>query len=134
MIEAYLILANRIRIEINDIEAQLLTFVLFLEQVGRISFLGTFAGAFVFELAHIEGVVEALGGHEVVMGVHLYNLAAIEDHDIMRIADGAQTVGDDEAGTPFHQALQAFLDQFFRACIHIAGSLIEDHASWGWRP
>ena len=57
----------------------------------------------------------------------LDDLTAIEHHDLGRVADGGQAVGDREAGLAFHQLTQTFLDQFLGAGVDVAGGLVQDH-------
>ena len=45
---------------------------------------------------------------------------------LVRIADGGQAVGDDEAGAAVHQAQQRFLDSGFGARVHAGGGLVQD--------
>jgi hypothetical protein len=40
--------------------------------------------------------------------------------------DGAQTVGDDEAGAPFHQRVQRSLDDLLGGGVHAARRLVQD--------
>jgi len=53
--------------------------------------------------------------------------AMIIDHqDLVGVADGAQPVGDDQAGAVCHKRTQALLDKQLGARIHRAGGLVQD--------
>ena len=51
-------------------------------------------------------MVEALGGQKLAMRAAFDYLALLQDQDLVRITDGAQSVGDYEAGTAVEQFLQ----------------------------
>src|SRR5262245_48858021 len=48
------------------------------------------------------------------------------DQDLIRLANSAQSVGDDKTGAVQHEAFERFLDQLFRRRIHAGGGLVED--------
>ena len=50
----------------------------------------------------------------------------VHDQDQVRGQDGAQAVGDDDAGPPGHDPLQGILDQRFGFAVEVAGGLIEN--------
>ncbi len=54
------------------------------------------------------------------------DLAIVDHQHHVRIADGAQPVGDDKTGAPFKQRGQGFLDQAFGAGVHAGSGLIQD--------
>src|SRR5882724_13606679 len=58
--------------------------------------------------------VDSAESHQLVVPPLLRDPAALEDQDGVRIADGAQAVGDGDHGAPLHQAIQAFDDQPLR--------------------
>ena len=60
------------------------------------------------------------------MSALLDDVAVFHDEDQVRIADGGEPVGDDEAGPSFHQVIHGFLDKHLCPCIHGAGCFIED--------
>jgi len=72
------------------------------------------SGSFSLELAHIERIIKTLVSHQLVMGCILYDLTAIEHHDLGRVANGCQAVSDGEAGLVAHQLAQAIPDYFLK--------------------
>ena len=62
--------------------------------IGRLSTDEVYSNGFhttwsrALKLAHIQGVVKALLGHQLVMGGHLHDLTAVDDHDPGGVADG----------------------------------------------
>ena len=50
----------------------------------------------------------------------------VDDQNLVRLTDGAQTVCDHKAGTALHQREQRLLDLHFSSGVHTAGSLIQD--------
>ncbi len=54
------------------------------------------------------------------------DLAVVDHHHVVGVADGAQAVGDDEAGASCHQAQQRFLDARLGARVHAAGGFVQD--------
>jgi len=63
-------------------------------------------------LAHLERIVKTLVSQQLVVGCIFYDLTAIEHHDLGRVTNGCQAVGDGEAGLAAHQLAQAILDYF----------------------
>jgi hypothetical protein len=69
----------------------------------------------------------------------LDNPAAVDHQDQVGRQDGAQAVGDDDAGAPGHHPLERILDQRFGFAVQVAGGLVqhqdarvfEDHARQG---
>ena len=57
----------------------------------------------------------------------LDDVAVVENHDDIRVADGGQPVGDDEYGAPIHQLVHTSLYDGLGTGIDGGGSLIEDH-------
>src|SRR5690606_29352697 len=70
--------------------------------------------------------VEAAGLQQAFVGAVLHDAAAVDDEDPVGVADGAEPVGDDEAGPPLHQPLQRLLDEAFALDIECARRLIEN--------
>ncbi len=56
----------------------------------------------------------------------LDNLAIFEHECLVSVADGAQSMGDDEGCTSFEQPVQSALDEFFGAGIDTGGGFIKD--------
>src|SRR5207249_11406115 len=61
--------------------------------------------------------VDAAQGNELVVGAALGDATAVEDEDLVRGADGAHPVRDDEGGPPGHHAAQRGFDLALRLCI-----------------
>jgi hypothetical protein len=53
-----------------------------------------------------------------------------EDDDAIGVFDGAETVGDDDGGASFHQAIKGFFDEEFAFCVKGAGGFVEDQDAW----
>ena len=60
------------------------------------------------------------------MGSLLHDISLIHNKDEVRITDGRQTVGNDEAGPSFHQAIHCFLNHNLSSGIHGAGGFIQN--------
>ncbi|OQA95033.1 MAG: hypothetical protein BWY25_02588 [Chloroflexi bacterium ADurb.Bin222] len=60
------------------------------------------------------------------MRAALDDLAIFDDHDAIRVADGAQPVRDDEIRAPRHQPPQRRLQVLLRARVHVARGLVQD--------
>ena len=60
------------------------------------------------------------------MGALFDDVTFAHDENQVRVADGGQPVGDDEACASLHQVIHRFLDQDFGPCIYGTGRLIED--------
>ena len=60
------------------------------------------------------------------MGTAFDNLSVVKYHDRIAVAYSGETVGDDEYGPAFHQAVHTCLNQTFRMGIDRAGCLIHD--------
>ena len=60
------------------------------------------------------------------MGALLDDAAVVEDDDQVGIADGGETVGDDEGGAALHEGVHASLHKPFRAGVDARGGLVED--------
>src|SRR5262249_36237436 len=76
------------------------------------------------DLEHLE--VAALAGEELLVRADLDDLAAFEDDDAAGVPDGAQAVGDDEAGAALHEFEERALDERFALGIEVAGGFVED--------
>ena len=71
-------------------------------------------------------MVEAALVEEGLVRALLDDLAVVDDDDVVRVADGAQAVGDDKGGAAFHQAQEALLNARLGARVDAAGGLVED--------
>ncbi len=60
------------------------------------------------------------------MRAPLDDAAAVHDDDLVGADDGAQAMGDDKAGAPFHQCVHGLLDDLLGGRIDAAGRLVED--------
>ena len=78
------------------------------------------------ELAHIEVVIEALLGKQLVVCPPFVDLTVVDHQDLVCLADGAQAVGDDKAGPSLHQAQHRFLDVLFSARVYAARRFVQD--------
>ena len=58
------------------------------------------------------------------------DFTVVANHYQVGVTDGAETVGDDEAGAYFHQCEQGLLDTRLGAGIDAAGSLIQNENGW----
>ena len=75
-------------------------------------------------------MIEAFFGQQLIVRAFFHDLALIDHHHRICIADGAQAVGNDEAGAPLHQLEQGFLNARFGAGIHAACRLIQNQDGW----
>ena len=78
------------------------------------------------ELGGVEAGVDAVLGEELGVGAALGDAAAVEDEDLVRLEDGAEAVGDDDAGAVREDALEGLLDEAFGFAVETAGGFIED--------
>ena len=60
-----------------------------------------------------EAGVEAVQREQLIMGAALDDFAVPQDQDQVGVADGAEAMGDDEAGATGHEPVQSFLDEPF---------------------
>ena len=58
----------------------------------------------------LQVVVEALAGHQLLMGALLHEPALLEDEDEVGVADGAEPVGDHEGRASLQQLVDVLLD------------------------
>ena len=56
-----------------------------------------------------------------------YNIAILHHQYEIRITDGGKPVGNDKAGSAFHQMIHSLLDLLFRPGIHGAGCFVQNH-------
>jgi len=80
------------------------------------------------ELAVVELGVEAAAGQQILVLALFDDVAVVHHHNQVRVADGGQTVRDDETGAILHQLVHGFPDQDFGAGIDRAGgSVLNQH-------
>ena len=60
------------------------------------------------------------------MGSAFDDLPILQHQHLVRVADGAEAMGDDEGGAPGHQLLQRRLNLTLGAGVHAAGGLVQD--------
>ena len=60
----------------------------------------------------------------------LNDTSVFHDKDLIRITDGRETVGNDEACSALHHPVESFLDQHFGSCINAGGCLVKDQHWW----
>jgi hypothetical protein len=77
-------------------------------------------------LQPIELGVETVAGQELGMGSLFFQLPPLQHQDAIHIADGGETVGDDEGSAIPQQSLQSRLEEGLGAHIQASGSLIQD--------
>ena len=70
--------------------------------------------------------VKAVQGQQFGVRAALDDLTVPQYQDLIRLANGAQTMGDDEAGAVGHEAFQRLLDQLFRRRVHAGGRFIQN--------
>jgi len=80
----------------------------------------------VFGLESDEFGVAAVGGHEFVVGADFADAAVFENDDAVGVADGAESVGDDECCSALHELCEASLDESFAFGVEVAGGFVED--------
>src|SRR5262249_17437894 len=87
---------------------------------------GCYRSGVAAELAHVEVVVEAPGGHEVIVAADIDYAAVGDGDDDVRVLDGREPVGDHEAGAAAHHGRERFLELFLGAGVDARGRLVED--------
>lgn len=73
-----------------------------------------------------EGTVDAIGGHELVVGALLHYSAMVEHYDAVGMADGAEAMGYDDGGATFHKCVEGLLHRLFTLRIEGRSSLVEN--------
>ena len=71
------------------------------------------------ELELEEPVVRPLGSEQFVVGALLHHLAGVEAENAVRVANGGEAMGDEDAGAALGQALGGCLNELFLSLIHI---------------
>ena len=69
---------------------------------------------FQLECAGIKLIILSFLRDQLIMAAALNDAALLQNRDAVGIADGGQTVGDDEDGAPLHELVHALLDERFR--------------------
>ena len=67
-----------------------------------------------------------LARHQLVVGPHLGDAAAVDHHDAVGVLHGGQAMGDDEDRAPLHQLGQRLLDQELALRVEIGRGLVQD--------
>ena len=69
--------------------------------------------------------VEAVAGHELVVGAAFGDDSALDDGDLVGVADGAETMGDGDDGLALHELFEGVDDEFFGFAVERGGGLVE---------
>src|SRR6476659_3204966 len=77
-------------------------------------------------VASDEGGVAAAAGQELVVGATLDDLAAVEDEDLVGVADGGEPVGDGHRGAALGEVVERLLHGALGAGVEGAGGLVEE--------
>ena len=84
------------------------------------------SGSSIFpELSFIKLCIQAFSGYQFGMRTAFDDLTAVDDQDQVGCQDGAEAMGDNDAGALSHDALQGFLDELFRFAVQAAGGFIQ---------
>ena len=78
----------------------------------------------------VEAGVKPLGDQKFRVGAAFDDAAVVEHEDQVGTADGAEAVGDDEAGTALEQGAKGFLDEALGLRVYGAGRFVEDEHAW----
>ena len=60
------------------------------------------------------------------MGSPFHDAALVDNQDLIRLGDGGEAVGNDEARAPLHQLPEGLLDVDFGPSVHGAGGFVQD--------
>ena len=60
------------------------------------------------------------------MPATFYNATAFEDENLIRVANGAQSVRDDEGSAALHETIERLLDETLGFSIHGSGGFVEN--------
>ena len=60
------------------------------------------------------------------MGAAFHQSTVIHHQNLIRSGNGGQSMGNHKAGAPLHQLQHGFLNQLFRAGIHVGGGFIQN--------
>ena len=62
---------------------------------------------------------------QLAMSAHRHQAPLVDDRDALGVLDRGQPMGDDQRGTPGHQAGQCLLDQVFALRVEGAGGFVQ---------
>ena len=83
-----------------------------------------------FSVSHklriVQRGVEPAPGHQLVVIALLGDLSVLQHQNEIRVLNGGQAVGDDEAGAALHQPVHGLLDLDLRAGVHVGGGLVQN--------
>ena len=77
--------------------------------------------------------VKSVAGNQRLVVAGFHNLTILQRQNSVGVADGAQAVGDDQAGTSLHQSVQCLLDQDFAFGVEGTGGFVEDQDTGSFR-
>ena len=78
------------------------------------------------KLAVVKVSVEFAQLHQFIMVTLLNDSAVFHHQDMVGVPDGGKPVGDDKAGTAFHQGIHCLLDFKLRAGVYTGSCLIQN--------
>jgi hypothetical protein len=78
----------------------------------------------------LQVAVEPPAGRQLTVLAQFDDSPAIDDQNLVGVADHARAMGDDEAGPAGEQLLKRRLDQALGACVNAGGGLGEDEEAW----
>ena len=70
--------------------------------------------------------VDADAGHQLVVGAFFHNRAVLDHDDAVKIADGAQTVRDDDRRAVFHKLVERLLNVSLTHAVQRARRFVQD--------
>lgn len=86
-------------------------------------------------MAKLHAVVGGIGAakrHELVVRATLHHATAVHGHDLVRVADGRETVGDHKRRAAGRQARERLLDGSLALVVECARGLVEHEDSFGF--
>src|SRR4051812_1477874 len=82
------------------------------------------------ELELVEPLIQPAQPEERAVASPFPDLPVLHDQDLVRMQNGAQPMGYDDAGSPGHELGDGQLDLRLRLCIDRAGSLVQNQDVW----
>src|SRR6266700_2337776 len=82
------------------------------------------------EGTRVQAIIGAFSRQEVLMPALFNDTALLDDHDLVRVLDCAQAMGDYNRGAIFHQAFERLLHQVFAFIVERTGRLVKDQQAW----